>query len=173
MTRRPLLCLLLVTLLALPGCAADPREGYAWTSAHRSDIDTIAVPMFENATYVPDLEAQLTEALIKEIHRSTPWRVAEEQHAQTILTGAIRGADMRVFSTDPDSGLVQELGRTLTVSFEWRRADTGEVLVARRRFKAGESFVPARGARERLEEGDRRAISELAREIVAELRSSW
>jgi hypothetical protein len=68
---------------------------------------------------------------------------------------------------------VESLAVEITVSFEWKKIDSGEVLVAKRNFRGAEIFVPAQGAQERLEFGRSAAIDQLAKDIVASLRSSW
>ncbi len=165
--------ILTCAFLALGACASDPHAGYAIGSAYRTDITTIGVPIFEMADFAPGVELELTEAVIKEVHRTTPWKVVPRAGADTVLTGAITDSDLRKLSTDRDTGLVQELAYSLTASFEWKDTATGRVLVSRRNFRAAESFVPARPARERVDTGRRGAVEELARAIVAELRSAW
>lgn len=155
------------------GCASDPRSGYAFASSYRTDIETVAVPIFDNTTFSHGLEVQLTDALVKEIHRSTPYRVVSEQRADTILNGSITVADLQKLRTASDSGLVQELGLELAVTFEWKDARTGQVLVSRRNFRSAESFVPGRGAQERLESAESATIQQIARDMVGELRSAW
>lgn len=155
------------------GCASDPKEGYSFNSTYREDIKTIAVPIFENATFEHGLEAELTDAIIKEVHRTTPWRVAPRGEADSTLSGTITDAELRKLSTQDKSGLVQELAVELTVRFEWKENRTGKVLVARRNFRTAESFVPSTGVQERLELGQRSAIDQMARDLVAELRDAW
>lgn len=155
------------------GCSSDANTGYSFASTYRTDIETVAVPIFDNTTFSHDLEIALTDAIAKEIHRSTPWRVTSIDQAQTTLSGAITNSELRKLSRQSVSGLVLEQAVEITVSFEWKRNTTGEVLVARRNFKASDEFVPAQGAQERIELGERAAIDRLARDIVNELRSSW
>lgn len=162
-----------ISLAILPACASDPRSGYTFADAHRTDVRTVAVPIFENGTFSHGLEFQLTDALVKEIHRSTPWRVASRDEADTTLSGSITSVELRRLSRGSETGMVQEVAVDMAVAFEWKRNRTGEILIARRNFRAPESFVPARGARERLEFGEAATIDQLARDIVAELRSSW
>lgn len=154
-------------------CGSDARQGYAWTSPYRQDIRTISVPTWDNATHVRDIEFQLTEAIIKEVHRSTPWKVVSPGAADTTLSGVITDAQLRKLGTQSVSGLVQELAVDIAVTFEWKESRTGKVLVAKRNFRTSEPFVPAQGAQERLELGERSTIDQMAKEIVAELRSSW
>lgn len=171
---RTILALALAAIpIALGACASDPTSGYAFASSYREDVSTIAVPIFENSTYDHGLGALLTDALIKEIHRSTPWRVTPADRADTTLRGVITDADLRSLRTNPTSGLVQELAYVITVSFEWQDNRTGRSLVSRKGFKGAETFVPATGAQERLEQGQAATAAQLAQEIVASLRSSW
>ncbi len=171
---RPLMIIACATALALlmQACASDPHRGYAHVSPFDSSIKTVAVPVFDNTTYEPQLETTLTEAIIKEIHRSTPWRVVPRGDAQTLLSGTITEWSLETLATNQDSGLVEELAVMLTISFEWRDLRTGEVKVARRGFRASSAFVPARGASERLDLGERAASDRLARDLIAELRTS-
>ncbi len=164
---------LVVLAAAVTGCAADPREGYSFASTYSTEITTIAIPVFDNTTYDHGLERLLTDALVKEVERSTPWSVAPRSSADTILTGVITDAELRRLSTNRDTGLVQEMVVDLAVSFEWRDARTGELLAAWRNFRAASSFVPSREAGERIGVGQRGAIDQMAGDIVAALRSSW
>jgi len=155
------------------GCAAKPTEGYAWGDAYGKDVESIAVPIFENQTYHRDLGIELTEAVLKEVQRRTSWETAPRTRAATVLNGVVSDLSLRRLSRDRDTGLVAELAVTLTVSFEWVDSRTGEVLASRRQLLVGESFVPARGAGEPLEAGRSASVREAAREIVDALRSSW
>ncbi len=162
--------------LALGACAADPREGYAHVSSHDATIRTVAVPIFQNPTFSRGLETELTDAIVKEIQRSTPWRVAQDQSgggANATLTGTLTGSNLRRLSLQRNSGYVQELAVELTVDFDFKDARTGKTLVARRNFTASDAFVPASPVNERLEAGQHAAIQKLAKDIVAELRSGW
>ena len=167
MILRTLLALTLA-LTTLTGCA-----GYALESSFDDDIRTVHLPIFDNTTFAYGLEAELTEAIAKEMHRVTPWRVTSSEAADTQLRGAITSVDKRELATDGVSGLVQELATIIPVSFEWTDARTGEVLVARQAFSVAEPFAPLQGAQERPETGEASAIDRLARDIVAELRTNW
>jgi len=156
----------------LPGAGCS-GSGYTFDSPYREDVKTVAVPVFDNATFAHGVEGELTDAIIKEIHRTTPWRVTPLDRADTSLKGTITDADLRKLSTNSESGLVESMAWQLTVSFEWKVVDTGDVLVARRNFRAAEIFVPASRAGERLEFGESSSIDQMAKDIVASLRSSW
>lgn len=155
------------------GCAASPTEGYAFVSSHDDTIRTVAVPIFQNPTYSHGLEVQLTDAIIKEIQRSTPWRVAPEGTANATLTGTLTGSELRRLSQARGTGLGQEMSVRLTVDFEFKDVRTGKVLVSKKEFTASDTFIPANPAGERLEVGQHAAVQRLAKDIVNELRSNW
>jgi hypothetical protein len=157
-------------------CSSDPTRGYSFSSTHSAAIHSVAVPVFDNRDFQHGLEIQLTDAIIKEIQKTTPWVVIQGNNAggaDTTLSGVITSTALHNLSTSSTTGLVQEMAVEITVDFDWRDARTGRYLVSRRDFKAMEAFVPAPGSRERLEIGQHAAIQELARGIVGELRSTW
>ncbi len=158
---------------SLVACASDPSEGYSFSSSHATNISTVHVPMFKNPTFHRGLEVELTDAIIKEIQQSTPWKVTSDAVAETSLGGTITDVSMRRLSANRDSGLAQELAVSITVDFDWIDARTGKTLASRRSFSASETFVPSHPVGERLEVGEHAAIQQLARDIVAELRSGW
>lgn len=171
--RRCVLAVGLPVALSVNGCASDPTNGYAFASAYDQSIRTVAVPIFDNPTFEYGIEFQLTEAIIKEIHRSTPWRVVNRDDAEAELAGAITNADLRVLGTDSQTGLIEQYAYDLGVTFEFKDRRDGRVMLARSNFRAAEAFVPDRVAGERLESGQRATIDQLARDIVAELRMDW
>ena len=154
------------------GCASDPKEGYSFRSTFPTDVRSVQVPIFANTTSEPGREYLLTEAVIKELE-SRGFRVIQNATADTILTGTLTGLELRRLSQDPKTGLVQELGLSATVDFEWKDARTGKVILARRAFTAADSFAPARGGGEPIEAARFSAYSTLAKDLVGELRSSW
>lgn len=157
----------------LAGCSSDPSRGYSMSSAHSGAIRSVAVPVFRNDTYTKAMEVELTEAIISEIRRSTPWTVTNTDGADAVLRGTIRTSDMRPMSIGRETGLVEQLAVHLSVDFDFTDNRSGKSIVSRRRFQGVSSFVPARPAAERLETGQHAAIQELAQDIVAELRSDW
>lgn len=168
---RAALCAIAATCLA--SCAADPSRGYSFSSSFDDDVRTVHVEMFDNSTFFHGAEIDLTEAIIKRIQSTTPWVVTSPENADTILSGAITDATLLMTMRGRRSGLVDEQGYQLTIQFEWRDARTSRVLASRSNFRTTETFVPARAAGEPIEVGRRGAADDLARHIVAEMRSNW
>jgi hypothetical protein len=155
------------------GCSSNPRSGYSFASTFPTDVRSVNVPVFENYSFQTGLEADVTEAIIKEIQRGTPMRVVQSESADSKLRGVIRTAEIRRLSLDQTTGLTQELAIDITVDFDWVDLRSGKTLSARRNFSSADTFVPARQTGERIDVGKTGAAQRLAREIVNELRSAW
>ncbi len=159
---------------AVSGCSSDPRSGYAFTGGgYDKSIQTVAAPVWDNVTFYHGLEVELTDAIAKEIHRTTPWRTLRSGEAQTILTGTITDVSLRRLSSTRPTGLVEEVAVEMTVDYEWKDNRTGKTLLARRGFKGVRSFVPSLGVGERIDVAESGAVQELARGVVASLRSGF
>jgi hypothetical protein len=159
--------------LVLSSCASDPTQGYSFSPTYPKNIKTVTIPVFENYTYNPGLETQLTEAVIKEVQRSTGIKVTTADVADSRLKGVITKVQLRRLNLEHITGLVQEEAVQITVNFEWKDNHTGKTLVARTGFAAADTFVASQPVSERLETGQEATIQRLARDIVAELRSGW
>ena len=168
-----LLTALLLLLLPLGGCAADPAEGYTARSIYPTTVQTIAVPIFENDTFVREIEFELTDALIKEIERRTPYKVSSRARADSILTGRIARVDLDQISKSRLTGLGEEVIIAVTIDFEWKDLRTNQRLVERKAFTAGSLFVPSRPSGERIELGQFSVVQELAGDIVNEMQAGW
>lgn len=173
MTRTSAALAAVAALVALAGCSSDPTRGYSFNSTYSQNVRTVFVPVFRNHTFHPGIEVALTEAVIKEIQRSTPWVVVGSDQADTTLAGVVVANNLQALSVGSDTGLVEEMAVELAVEFAWTDNRTGQPLVTRSNFRALESFVPAIGTGERIELGENAAVQEMARAIVAELRSNW
>ena len=178
MTRRWAIILATLPCLGVGACSSDPTRGYSLVSAYdpaddSRSIRTVSVPIFENTTFSAGAELLLTDAIVKEIHRVTPWAVATGPSADFTLRGAISGARLRKLNTDNTSGFVSEMAVDLRVDFDWVDNRSGETVLARRDFRAVGSFAPGAGARDPIELGEQDAIERLARDIVHELLADW
>jgi hypothetical protein len=162
-----------VAMSGLCGCASDPHDGYAFDADYPTDIQTVRVPIFDNHTFAHGVEAQLTEAIAKELLRATPYRVTTSAEADTVLSGVITNVEMRTLSRDSTTGYVQELAVRVTIDFDWRDTRNGHLLVSRRGFSGVDTFVPTARTRETVEYGQTVTVQRLANDVVRTLRSGW
>jgi len=101
---KPLPFLLLLVILG--GCATY-HIGNA--SLYPPEVHTVYVPMFESVSFRRDLGERLTEAVMKEIEKKTPYKVVSDPNADSILSGRITQESKRVLvgarTGDPRDGL--------------------------------------------------------------------
>lgn len=159
--------------IAVGGCASDPHEGYAATNPYPSNVRSVAVPIFQNRSYIRSVEFDLTEAVIKQITTSTPYQVTSEASADTILRGTITDISLTELSRDSRTGLSNEMMMKVTIDFEWTDLRTGKNLVARTGFATSALFVPSRPAREPIELARFAGVQQLARDLVDQMQSVW
>ncbi len=168
-----------VILLALAtigsGCAADPTAGYTTASQYRSDIKTIAVPIWSRGRdiYRRELETRLTEAIVKRIELDTPFKVTTKARADTQLRGSIDKVKQKVLSTSSKSGLARELEITFTVSFAWEDLRTGQIITEKEKFEVSATYLPEEPQNENFFIGSDELINRLARRVVEQLEQPW
>jgi hypothetical protein len=169
-----LLCLAAIhVMLMTTGCATDSTKGYSSAPLFRSDISTVAVPIFENKTGVRDVEFQLTDALIKEIEARSPYKVTSGNHADTIVLGQIRDIQLDQLSKSRLTGLSEEVILSVTIDFLWKDNRTGKTIVERQSYAGHGLFVPSNPSGEPVELGRFAAVEHLARDVVNEMRAEW
>lgn len=106
--------LLSLACLTLAGCSTESMKdytvfGYNVGSSARTDIKTVRVPIFRNTTFFRDIEYELTQAVIKRIEGTTPYKVVNES-ADAQLVGVIKLGTSHV-------GIQNELNEARTRDF--------------------------------------------------------
>lgn len=159
------LAALLAGICLLSGC------GYSSSGLYREGIKTVYVEMFQSKEFRRGIEFQLTEALRKQIDRSTPYRNAPKEKADTIITGEVlewREASLgRSFLT----ALPRETAGTLAIRYRWQDMRTGKLLVDRPRLVTTVEYVRPVG--ETVYNGRDDAVDRIARRVVESMTASW
>lgn len=175
-TATKIVCLLVAgPVLAACGCASDPTQGYTTKSQYLTSVRTVAVPIWTRGKEVfrRELEFQLTEAIIKRLELSTPYKVVDKTRADTELRGSIDKVSQRVLSFNPDSGDPREKEITYTVSFTWTDLRSGRVLTKRKAFTQAGNYIPPAPFGEDFYQGSEDVINRLAQRIVEQLQADW
>lgn len=163
--RMIVLGLLLATASLSGGC------GYSSSGLYRGGVRTVYVEMFQSKEFRRGIEFQLTEALRKQIDRSTPYRNAPKEKADTIISGEVlewRESTMgRSFETD----LPRETAATLTIRYRWQDMRTGKLLVDQPRLVTTVEYVRPVG--ETVYNAREDAVNRLARRMVESMATSW
>jgi hypothetical protein len=158
---RPAHRLALPLLLAVAGCA-QYQVGVG--SLFRSDIRTVGVQMFDSYSYRRYLGERLTEAVVKEIERRTPYKVVDAARADVLLTGEIIRDEKDVIVEDPNDQ-VREGRIQLGVRVTWAgRQMTLPLPAVTTEVNAEAAFVPEVG--HSIASTQQKAIQRLAQEIV-------
>jgi len=158
-----------VLTAAVGGC------GYKIGTLHRTDIKTIAVPVWTrgHGVYRRGLEVDLTEAIIKRLQLDTKYRICDEAQANTRFTGRLENVHQQSLTINTDTGTSRELEATFTVSFTWTDLRNGKELVKREAFPATGRYVPPNPFNQTFFTGSREAIDQAAQRIVEQLETGW
>ncbi len=173
--RISMLAALAVGVLLVGGCASGDgaRTGYTARSLYPEKYHSVAVPIFDNNTYVTGIERDITDALIKEIQKRTPYAVQNNESAETELSGTITAVEKTRLNRSRGSGLVREMLLSVTVNFQWRDVRTGKTIVERQQFSVGDEYMPSMPVGERPEIAEYGVAERLAEQIVASMRDQW
>ena len=150
-----------IGILAFCGCANNPSTGYSSRSLYSTQYQSVAVPIFENNTMSRSMEFMLTDAVIIQIQSRTPYRIVDEAHADTLLTGTIRNIQLRTINQSRTTGLDNEMLVEVTVDFEWLNLSSGGRIVAKQNFTSDAVFIPSRPSSEPLEMGQFAVVQQL------------
>lgn len=156
-------------LLAACGGAKGFQAGTSLPTRYRS----IAVPMFQNATYDRQVGYLLTEAIQKRLQQVSPYAITGEGTADTVLRGKVKEVQVRQLSQSLGTGLSEEVGYTVTIDWEWVDMRTGKPIVALNDFAASGMVVASRPQAEPLDLAKYSAVEQLAMDVVANMQADW
>lgn len=163
----------LISLLA--GCAS-----YQFGSAalYPAGIRTVHIPVVRNETFRHDLGPQLTEALVAEVERRTPYKVVSNPYADSVLNCEIVSQSKAVL-TESSSDDPRALDSTITVVTSWTSRG-GQRLMQNSMasvdsdvigFSQSTRFVPEAG--QSIDTANQEAVELLARRIISQMESRW
>ncbi|MBU3729875.1 MAG: hypothetical protein FGM37_11615, partial [Phycisphaerales bacterium] len=127
--------------IAPASCAGDPGTGYASGALYSTKYRSVALPIFDNATYDRPISNYVSEALLKEIQMSTPYGVTAEGRADTVLRGKVTAVRLQTMSQSVATGLPEEMSYTVTVDYDWVDMRTGTPIVSRKGYEVSAVFV--------------------------------
>ncbi len=163
---------LLIVITSLTGC------GYTVGNDFRTDIKSVAVPIFENKTNRRGIEFQLTEYVQKEITKRAQYRLAKGLEADTRLTGTIVAFRKDVLGETAQDD-PRELQISLMVQVKWEDIRTGNILAQEELplspdaipMTAQAEFAPELG--QSLATALDQAMQGMARKIVNLMETPW
>lgn len=166
-------CALLLGLVAVVALAPLSGCGYSSAGLYPTEVQTIALPLFDNQSFERGIEADFGEALVKEVVTRTPYRVVDGSAAQSTLSGTIRRAARRRVSLTDLGGVPEEVEYGITIDFVWADAAGRTVYASATGLEQVGSHVPAPGLAEPESVAIQNAIERLAEDVVDLMRSDW
>lgn len=159
-----------VFALLAAGCGA-----YS-TSSGRVDesLRWVNVPYLENATAEPNIEIELTEAIITALQDDNTLRVVGPEAARVELAGRVVGYKLREAFTSATGGNMQvdEYQVQISVELTMRRLDGGENVFTRKRLNGSGNFILGDGATSELTARGE-AAAEIVREVLGLIVEDW
>src|SRR4051794_32386458 len=93
--------------------------GYLVRAPPSSEERTVYLPLFPSISFRREVQLQLTELVIKEIERRTPYKVVgTPDGADTVLDGTINFADKNIVVENPFN-LPRQLTATINIGVNW------------------------------------------------------
>ena len=178
-TMTPKVHVIFVVALLLSGCGYEhnggydnpPKNGYQWHSLYREDIQTVAVPIFQNRDFRRGVEFSLTKAVVNQLEVHAPYKVVSKERADTVLEGEIVSVNISTISRLYNEAVPQEQLMIMTVNLRWRDLRTGQILLERKNFQQTSTFYPT--LREGTWVASQDAVERLALGIVQEMQADW
>jgi len=161
----PMAVLAAATMLAA-GC------GYSMQPLHRTDVKTVAVPIFASKEYRRNLEFGLSSDLVKFIELRTPYKVVQDpKRADSELRGEVTTLYAPAITEDVKTNNPQNYQVILSCWFEWKNLKTGEIMARSDSITAMGTYAPAIG--ETLDSATNSATSRLAERVVEAMEKPW
>ncbi len=162
-------------LVALSGCAGYQVGSH---SLYAPDVTTVYVPMIESDSFRRDLGEQLTEAVVKQIELTTPYKVVGTPDADSILSARLTSDSRRTLGeTAYDDPRVYETEITAQVTWVNRRRQPicppCSVALPPELVGMGQTSTLVPEAGQSVAIAQQQAIDRLAQQIVATMEQPW
>ena len=142
---------------------------YSFTGSLRSDVKTIAIPMFENTTLKYGLETVFTDAAVNAFVSDGRLKVVSEKKADSVLLCSVTEFSRAAFSYD-ESGDVKQDKVTVTLDVLYKKTETDEVIFERSGFAEWSTYFLDT---ETEEEAISAAAAKFGQDLVREIASAW
>jgi outer membrane lipopolysaccharide assembly protein LptE/RlpB len=154
--------------LILSGCA-----GYRLGNTRDLSYRTVAVPVFQNRTLYPQLEAQITSAIRQRLQSDGTLQLETAGTADVVLTGVITKYTRRpVRALKSDTGTPSEYRVTITAQIEARDRANQVVVPATEIEGSADTFIGTD-----LQSADQQVLpliaQDLAQRVVTLLAEKW
>jgi hypothetical protein len=158
-----------LTLLSGAGCA-----NYRLKTAVPDELRTIAVPVFENASGFPEIDALVTQEVLREFQREGTFKLARLDDASLKLLGKLESSKNEPVNFDRNfSSRASEYRHTLTARITLVERGSGKLLIDDMPIKANTTFLVRGDMLTGLQDAQPRIARELARAITDAVLAHW
>jgi outer membrane lipopolysaccharide assembly protein LptE/RlpB len=128
----------------------------------------VSVPQFENESLEYGIQEDLTAAVIEKFIEDNTFKIVSSAEADAVLRGQITGYERAYYTYDKNDN-VSEYKVNIVVDFALEKKD-GKVVLAREGLLG---FGVYSATEDTEDDGKRRAIEKLARDIVDQTTKTW
>ena len=142
---------------------------YSFSGSARTDVKTVAIPVFENTTLKYGLETVFTEETVNAFVADGRLKVVSLKNAESVLLCSIKDFSRTPFSYD-ESGNVSQDKVTVTLDVVFKRNDTDEVLFERKGFAEWDTYFLDSETEDEAIDG---AAAKFGQDVIREIVSAW
>ena len=156
-------------LLFSAGCAS-----YRFKSSVPEELRTISVPVFENASGFPEIDAVVTEYVLREFQREGTFKIKDVENSSFKLLGKLVKSKTHGINFDRNYGeRTSEYRYSLEAEITLVERSTGKLLIDGMRVKANTTFLTHGDMLTGLQDAYPRIAKELPRSIVDAVLAQW
>ena len=168
-TQFSLTALALTALILAAGCAS-----YRFTSKVPAEMRTIAVPVFENESDFPELDAIATQYTLREFQREGTFKIKPTKEAAYKLIGCVTRANPKSLTYDRNyNSKTSEYQHTVVVKITLIETSSGKILIDDLPIKARTTFLTQGDMLTGMQDAYPRIAKELSRSIVDTVLAQW
>jgi len=168
-TQFTLTVLALTALILATGCAS-----YRFTSKVPAEMRTIAVPVFENESDFPELDAIATQYTLREFQREGTFKIKSTKEAAYKLLGCVTRANPKSLTYDRNyNSKTSEYQHTVVVKITLIETSSGKILIDDMPIKARTTFLTQGDMLTGMQDAYPRIAKELSRSIVDTVLAQW
>ena len=156
-------------LLFSTGCST-----YRFRSSVPEELRTIAVPVFENASGFPEIDAVVTEYVLREFQREGTFKIKGVHDASLKLLGKLVKSETQALNYDRNYGSrTSEYRYSIVAEITLVERGTGKLLIDGMQIKANTTFLTQGDMLTGLQDAYPRIAKDLSRSIVDAVLAQW
>jgi hypothetical protein len=160
---------LATAFLAAAGCAT-----YRFTSPVPEELRTISVPVFENASGYPELDAIVTQYVLREFQREGTFKISRIDTSSLKLLGRLTKSELQPITYDRNySSRASEYRYTLVAEITLVERGTGKLLMSAVPIKSSTTFITHGDMLTGMQDAYPRLAKDLSRGIVDAVLARW